>query len=217
MLKLGEKTTLKTERETIVTLKFVPTRTNLYRFMIANGHVAGEIKGEDPADDCSYIGECYLKEGKTYYIHVYAEQADLEVTAEYSDCIWEVTSDTAATCTTDGKKTETCKKHGDTRETITPATGHKYDEGVITRKATCTADGVKTYTCSVCKDTKTEVIPKTGHKFGKWVKISDATIKVKQKQRRICSVCKKAETRTTGSVLKPTIKLNVTSITLQQK
>ncbi len=217
VLKFGEKTALKAEKETIVTLKFVPTRTNLYRFMIANGHVYGEIKGEDPADDCQYIGECYLKEGKTYYIHVYADQADPEITAEYSDCIWEVTSDTAATCTTDGKKTETCKKHGDTKETITPAIGHKYDNGVITKKATCTANGVKTYTCSVCKDTKTEVIKKTGHKFGKWVKVSDVTIKAKQKQRRICSVCKKVEYRIVGSVLKPIIKLNVTSITLQQR
>ena len=61
------------------------------------------------------------------------------------------------------------------------------------------------------------MIKKTGHKFGKWVKISDATIKAKQKQKRICSVCKKATYRTVGSVLKPTIKLNVTSVTLQQK
>lgn len=217
VLKFGEKTALKAQRDDIVTLKFVPARTNLYRFMIANGHVYGEIKGEDPADDCQYVGNCYLKEGKTYYVHVYADGADPTITAEYSDCIWEVTSDTAATCTTDGKKTETCKKHGDTRETITPATGHKYDKGVITKKATCTANGVKTYTCSVCKGTKTEVIKKTGHKFGKWVKISDATIKAKPKRRRICSVCKKAEVSTYGSVLKPTIKLNVTSITLQQK
>ena len=217
VLKFGEKTALKAQRDDIVTLKFVPTRTNLYRFMIANGHVGGEIKGEDPSDDCQYVGNCYLKEGKTYYIHVYADQADPTITAEYADCIWEVTSDIAATCTTDGKKTETCKKHGDTKETITPATGHKYDDGEITKKATCTENGVKTYTCSVCKGTKTEVIKKTGHKFGKWVKISDATIKAKQKQKRICSVCKKATYRTVGSVLKPTIKLNVTSVTLQQK
>ena len=101
--------------------------------------------------------------------------------------------------------------------TVTPALGHKWNSGVITKKATCTADGVKTYTCSNCGEKKTEAIAKTGHKFSSWKKISDATVFAKQKQKRTCSVCKKPDYRYVGSKVKATIKLNLTSITLQQK
>jgi len=43
------------------------------------------------------------------------------------------------------------------------ATGHKWDDGVITEAATYYETGTKTYTCSVCGETKAETIPvKTG-------------------------------------------------------
>ena len=123
-----------------------------------------------------------------------------------------------ATCKEEGTKTYTCSVCGATKtETIAKLTEHKWDTGKVTKEATCKEEGVKTYTCSVCGATKTEVIAKTGHKFGKWIKVSDATIKAKQKQKRTCSVCKKEEFKTVGNKLKPTIKLNVTSITMQQK
>ena len=41
-----------------------------------------------------------------------------------------------------------------------PATGHKWDEGKVTKEATETSEGIKTYTCTVCSETKTEAIPK---------------------------------------------------------
>ena len=44
-----------------------------------------------------------------------------------------------------------------------PATGHAWDEGVVTTPATCTTAGVKTFTCANCNETKTEDIPATGH------------------------------------------------------
>ena len=125
----------------------------------------------------------------------------------------------AATCKEAGVKTYTCTVCGKTKtESIAKTIDHKWDKGKVTKAATCKATGVKTYTCTVCGKTKTETIAKsTKHKFGKWTKVSDATVFAKQKQKRICSICGKTEKRDYGNKLKATIKLNITSITLQQK
>ena len=51
----------------------------------------------------------------------------------------------------------------DKNEITKKATGHKWDDGVITQEATYDETGIKTYTCSVCGETKAETIPvKTG-------------------------------------------------------
>ena len=48
-----------------------------------------------------------------------------------------------------------------TRETVTvPATGHAWNEGVITAYPTADADGVRTFTCGNCGQVRTEPIPK---------------------------------------------------------
>ena len=94
---------------------------------------------------------------------------------------------------------------------------HTFDEGKVTTEATCTEAGVKTYTCTVCGYEKTEEIPAAGHKFGSWKTVSKATVFAPKKQERTCSNCGEKETRSSGSKLKATIKLNVTSITLQKK
>ena len=41
-----------------------------------------------------------------------------------------------------------------------PAYGHKWNKGVVTKEATETEEGVRTYTCRRCSETKTESIPK---------------------------------------------------------
>ena len=71
-----------------------------------------------------------------------------------------------ATCTTDGKTEGShCSACGEVikAQTVIKATGHKYDDGKITKQPTCTAEGVKTYTCLECGDTKTETIKANGH------------------------------------------------------
>ena len=71
-----------------------------------------------------------------------------------------------ATCTTDGKTEGShCSVCGEVikAQTVIKATGHKYDDGKITKQPTCTETGVKTYTCSECGATKTETIKATGH------------------------------------------------------
>lgn len=45
-----------------------------------------------------------------------------------------------------------------TDETELKATGHIWDDGVITKQPTVTEQGIKTFTCSSCGETKTEII-----------------------------------------------------------
>ena len=156
---------------------------------------------------------------KTYTCTV-CGKTKTEVIAKTTEHKWDKGKVTkAATCKEAGVKTYTCTVCGKTKtEAIAKTTEHKWDKGKVTKAATCKATGVKTYTCTVCGKTKTETIAKsTKHKFGKWTKVSDATVFAKQKQKRICSICGKTEKRDYGNKLKATIKLNITSITLQQK
>ncbi|MBQ9188778.1 MAG: hypothetical protein IJ138_05580 [Clostridia bacterium] len=75
---------------------------------------------------------------------------------------WVVQDDTA-TCTASGKRVWVCTVCGQTYGEASPAKGHKWDSGKVTRAATCEKDGVKTYTCSRCKNTRTEAIRALGH------------------------------------------------------
>ena len=68
----------------------------------------------------------------------------------------------AATCTTAGVKTFTCECGNTYTETIA-ATGHSWNDGVVTVEPTENTEGVKTYTCTVCGETKTETIPVIEH------------------------------------------------------
>ncbi|MGN0367621.1 MAG: leucine-rich repeat domain-containing protein [Wujia sp.] len=82
----------------------------------------------------------------------------------------------AASCTAAGNSeyyTCTCGKYFSdvacTKEIVKDswviaATGHKWDDGTVTKAATATEDGVKTYHCTNagCTETKTDVIDKTG-------------------------------------------------------
>ncbi|MBR6825469.1 MAG: hypothetical protein IKM59_02875, partial [Oscillospiraceae bacterium] len=84
----------------------------------------------------------------------------------------------SATCTQDGNISyylcETCNAVF-TDETLTErillsatvlnATGHSYDEGVITLPLTCTTNGVMTYTCQGCGDFYTEDLIAQGHQY----------------------------------------------------
>jgi DNA-directed RNA polymerase subunit RPC12/RpoP len=50
---------------------------------------------------------------------------------------------------------------------IIPATGHVWDDGVITTEPTCTEPGVRTYTCTDCGKTRTEEVLPLGHSLVK--------------------------------------------------
>ena len=71
-----------------------------------------------------------------------------------------------ATCTTDGKtEGKHCSECGAVivKQEVVKASGHDWNDGVVTTAPTCGEAGVKTYTCKTCNETKTEVLPSLGH------------------------------------------------------
>ena len=70
---------------------------------------------------------------------------------------------TAPTCTEGGYTTYTCSVCGDSHVADqTEASGHTWDEGVVTKEPTETTDGERTHTCTECGEQKIEIIEKTG-------------------------------------------------------
>lgn len=69
----------------------------------------------------------------------------------------------AATCTqtglTEGKHCSVC---GEVlvKQEIIAATGHRWDNGIVTKPATVLSTGIRTYTCGICGARKNEMIPK---------------------------------------------------------
>ena len=71
----------------------------------------------------------------------------------------------AATCTEQGYTEHTCTNEGCDSSyinNVTPALGHDWDDGVVTKEAEAAVEGIMTYTCKRCGDTRTEAIPATG-------------------------------------------------------
>ena len=60
-----------------------------------------------------------------------------------------------------------CSRCGETvvMQTVIPAIGHDFADGVLTREATCSEEGVMTYTCQRCSETENKPISKTAHKW----------------------------------------------------
>jgi DNA-directed RNA polymerase subunit RPC12/RpoP len=95
-------------------------------------------------------------------------------------------TETAPTCSLEGKKVSTCSVCGKTETETIPALGHDY-QAVVT-EPTCTAAGFTTYTCSRCGNSYTEAgAPALGHVFGNW---TDAGAN----HSRTCSRCNETET-----------------------
>ena len=107
-------------------------------------------------------------------------QADAPVVNAFEFCaVWEDSPERVlmavakhpATCTEDGTEAywqcEGCGKMFSDAQgkneisaaVIIPATGHTWDDGVITMEPTAFSEGVKTFTCTVCGETRTESIP----------------------------------------------------------
>lgn len=92
---------------------------------------------------------------------------------------------------------------------------HTWDEGKITTASTCTKKGTKTFTCTVCGKTKNQEVSVVAHKFTTWKTTTAATALASAKQTHKCSTCGKTETRNYGNKLKPSIKVNISSILLK--
>ena len=188
-----------------------------------------ELKNLDTAETAEFVtdengvatikadkaGKYQLTVTKTPYQYYVAPLAQLEAEEHVFD-EGKVTKE--ATCGVDGEKTYTCTVCGATKTEVIEKTGdHQYNDGEVTKEPTCAEEGEKIYTCTVCHETRTESIAKTDdHKFV-WKTISEATALAPEKQQGTCDICGATTTRDNGEKLAATIKLNVTSIELQQK
>lgn len=94
---------------------------------------------------------------------------------------------------------------------------HTWDEGKITKASTCTKKGTKTFTCTVCGKTRNQEVSVVAHKFTAWKTTTAATALASAKQTHKCSICGKTETRNYGNKLKPSIKVNISSILLKTR
>lgn len=92
---------------------------------------------------------------------------------------------------------------------------HTWDEGKITTASTCTKKGTKTFTCTVCGKTRNQEVSVVAHKFTTWKTTTAATALAPAKQTHKCSTCGKTETRNYGNKMKPSIKVNISSILLK--
>ncbi len=134
------------------------------------------------------------KHGTVYYGYIscsenaqpeYSNQSDAQETkpdhVEGKDVFFTLDGEKAPTCTEGGvghTECEKCHKVMQTNVTV-KATGHAWDNGVVTKAATATEKGEKTYTCKVCKATKKEAIAALGApKKGVVAKSDKATYKV---------------------------------------
>ena len=106
-------------------------------------------------DDCDSYGTA------KYVCLNCGEHKEELATPRWHDISEEWTIDQEATCTKSGSKSHHCKRSGCNEKqdvTVIPATGHKWDNGVVTTEPTDETDGVRTYTCSRCGGTRTEAI-----------------------------------------------------------
>ena len=166
--------------------KTMPDR-DLEYIALFSGHDWGEWTVTIPAVEptCTEKGKTAVETRSCNRCHIEETRGGEEVDAlthSYQAVV------TAPTCTEQGYTTFTCIRGDDSYiGDYTDATGHDYDDGVITTPATCTADGVKTYTCrNDASHQYTEPVAKTGHDWGEWITVKEATIDEKGREKRIC-------------------------------
>ena len=100
------------------------------------------------------------------YFRICSNEESLEHTHTPENAIKE--NEIPATCISDGSYDSVvyCSKCGEelSRETKKiPATGHTWDNGIVTKEATEEEEGTITYTCIICNEIEIKTIPKLSH------------------------------------------------------
>lgn len=93
-----------------------------------------------------------------------------------------------ATCLENGMMTYTCTQCGAVKQETILASGHKYNEEIIT-EVTCTESGLKKHTCEYCGDSYMETIVAKGHSYDDGVVTKQATDMETGIMTYTCTVC----------------------------
>jgi len=107
---------------------------------------------------------------------------------------YDITVETAATCTRGGSQIKTCKICGYNYIELVAPLGHDYETKVV--EPNCTEKGYTTYTCKRCGDKyNDDYVDALGHHYGEWQVRTESTCTEKGVKYRTCSVCSKEEIR----------------------
>lgn len=131
---------------------------------------------------------------------------------------WEVKSKLEPTCEESGMIYYICSGCKATKLEAVNPTGHKFTKFVSNHDETCEKDGTKTAVCDYCKKktcTLQNVNSKKGHSY-RYVYNKNATVFKDGTKTGTCIRCgKKVTVSAAGTKLKPTIKINVSSVRLR--
>ncbi|MDO5424785.1 MAG: Ig-like domain-containing protein [Eubacteriales bacterium] len=123
---------------------------------------------------------------------------------------WQTVSETAATCTTEGKIVQKCSCGEEQTQTI-KALGHSYStDWKIDKAATCTTEGSKSHHCTRC-DAKTDVttIAATGHTWDAGKVTKAATCGAAGVKTYTCATCGGTKTESIAATGQHTYKVVV--------
>ncbi len=74
------------------------------------------------------------------------------------------------------------------------ASGHAYNNGIITKQPTCSEGGIKTYTCTRCGEIRTEAVAKLGHSWDKGTMTIPPTADADGTMTYTCTRCHETKT-----------------------
>lgn len=127
----------------------------------------------------------------SYKCTVCGEEREECVHDEWLEGYYTVDHVSAATCLSSGSDEYVCTVCGLVEERTISATGHSYDEGVVTKEPTCTETGTTTYTCTNpgCTSSYGVPIQSLGHSYGEEVIEKAATCTEMGTASKTCTRC----------------------------
>ena len=172
--------------------RFAPEKTGAYRLDLTSmngGRVYVLCEEDETSPGYGIYGYYYLEAGKHYIVSAREFTGSSSLIVTYGECFWTVTESKEPTCEETGLVKETCRLHGDTRETVLPALGHVWGEWQVTTPASCGKAGEKVRTCSRCAETEKETIKATGKHTYQWITDKKATCGAAGSRHEECTVC----------------------------
>ncbi len=142
---------------------------------------------------------CEKEGAKTYTCTVCGNTKTEAVAALQHE--WKTQTIANATCTVAGEVADVCQLcSAKTNIASIAATGHSYDDGVVTTEPGCETEGVKTFTCAACGDTYTEAVAATGHSYDNGVITTAPACEKEGVKTYTCTVCGNTKTEAVAAL-----------------